>query len=170
MVGRGVSSSYLRVKFNSLMPRNPFKYPNFNDLPSLDSEKFRIFRSGPADQQQAFGETQRSHPQKPGNFVGSDGKWAIYWAHQRLGRLEHRHFRMNPDEFTGVDFLELDRPIAIGVIETEGKTLYQLQAELLANYHGYRLIWIQEEDAKKSPISFLQDALNGIDRSGQSEL
>ena len=141
---------------------------------SVGKRFYAPIRTGPRRESRWPGESQ--FPDPPADWKGTLPEWAIYWAHTQLG--------LKP----GVDFLYLlDSPltgdIQVDFYEVASNTGIQVQGEFwhyefarrakprdLAQRSeltsvGLTVIWIDEDDAIRSPLYYLREALAGRDHS-----
>lgn len=111
---------------------------------------------------------------------GSLPEWAIYEAHLRLGRRPGIEFTYQSALEGGrlflggliLDFVEHDMPIAINVNGVyyhylRGSEQLRRNAEARArlSQYGYQLVVIDEDDALRDPVYYLEEALRGVDHS-----
>lgn len=116
----------------------------------------------------------RPFPNPPAWWMGTLPEWAIYWAHLALGRVPFQDFQyqFSFDGSTRFDFFEFAERIAI---EVEGLYWhYEFQRNQVVNDQlrkiraeavGYRLIFIDEDNALTDPIYYLREALAERDHS-----
>jgi very-short-patch-repair endonuclease len=108
----------------------------------------------------------------------TEPEWAIYWAHGQLGLFEGLDFAYQELNFAhstlsaSIDFMEFDPPLAI---EIQGlfshyklgvaKLVADMDRRMLLESLGFPVIFIDEDDAEKDPVFYLNEALKGIDHS-----
>lgn len=123
----------------------------------------------------ASGEAQvQPFPDPPPTWMGTLPEWAIYWAHEALGRKPYQDFQylFTLDGSHFYDFFEFLERVAIEVqglywhYEFQRNTavndqLLKVRTEML----GITLIFIDEDHALADPIFYLREALNGRDHS-----
>ncbi len=111
---------------------------------------------------------------------GSLPEWAIFWAHLTKKWRQDEEFRYQSAFMGGrvqlggavVDFVEYTAPIAINVQGTyyhleRGSQIIQKDLTLrsLLAVYGVQLILVDEPDALRNPLHFLNEALAGRDHS-----
>jgi G:T-mismatch repair DNA endonuclease (very short patch repair protein) len=119
---------------------------------------------------------RRSYPPKPKDFQGTEPEWAVYWALSKLGVV----FDFQPSFQGGrlhlgglvADFIVPDYQVIIQVqgiywhytlgARRQARDVLQ-RAQLEAQ--GYRVVFIDEDDALRNPIYYVREALRGIDHS-----
>lgn len=113
-------------------------------------------------------------------WEGNIPEWAIYWGHIRLGLREGVEFLYQNPVGGGrltrggavLDFEELDVPIGIRVqglyfhaYAGQDKVASDMVQKLMVESTGLTVIDIDEDDALRTPIYFVQEARAGRDHS-----
>lgn len=120
----------------------------------------------------------RGYPPPPDTWQDGEAEWAVYWAHQPLGRgpVGQTWFYRTPYGGSfGVagfvpDFLEVDVDIVIDVFgrveqaEADPRATIALRTAILAHL-GAVYVVIDEERALDDPIAVLRRALIGLPSS-----
>lgn len=125
-------------------------------------------------------EPARAYGEKPADFDGTTEEFAIYWAHQVLGRGDegtlwsYKTPLFGDVSVTGfsADFSEFEERVAIDVVDIDAPAEQQamtraaaiIRRAVLARF-GYQYVVIESASAEENPVAMLQDALIGIDHS-----
>jgi len=125
------------------------------------------------------GQKKPSVPNPPPTWKGTLPEWAIFWAHLQIGRKPDEDFvylykiEQAPN---GIDFFELDLNIGIEIQGLYWHYAFGAAAEVndlerrsRIESVGIQLIMIDEDDALKDPVFYLQEALQGRDHSMASQ-
>jgi len=115
-------------------------------------------------------------PEPPDDFTGTRPEWAIYWAHQMIGRKPGEDFiYISYVAGIQVDFEEFDLGMVLNIqgmfwhYEFSGaKTHEDLATRALIEATGTQLINIDEDHAIADPVYYLREALAGRDHSLQA--
>lgn len=151
--------------------------------PKLPRDVPHSFQRGPKSLQKALGEPTRldGPGAVPRGVVATKPEWAIYWALQRLGKVEGIDFSFQSSRAGGrlelggavLDFL-IYNPPGIG-INVQGiywhyqfggeRRAHDAMTRLMLESHGIHVIYIDEDAAERNPIYYTEEALRGIDHS-----
>jgi very-short-patch-repair endonuclease len=118
--------------------------------------------------------TESNIPEPPVEWVGSLPEWNVYWALLRLGykdRFTYQSPMMGGRIQKGgavIDFFVEEMNLAINVQSKYYHMGYtqrikdELQKAQLESM-GIKVIYIQEEDALRNPLYYVNEALKGIE-------
>jgi len=114
----------------------------------------------------------------PANWPGSDPEYYVYWALEKLKINFEYQSNMGGGRLQRggvvIDFLLFDLGIAINVQSTYWHYARPTQRvndqinRIMVESQGIKLIYIDEEDAKRNPIWYVREAIRGIDHSKTS--
>lgn len=130
-------------------------------------------------QRKGVGQSDENIPDPPPDWPGTLPEWAIFWAHTQLGRNPGIDFvyqyQVGDPASSGsakLDFYEVDLNMGInvnGLFYHYGLGGYKITSDREQKFRleslGIQMLAIDEGDAIRGPVYFLQEALSGKDHS-----
>jgi hypothetical protein len=169
------------------MPKDPLSVELVKPVPGANKVAnvrrpgiFKRVRSQPITLARAERQEFRRYPAMPLWWPGTEPEWAIYWAHEPLGRgpegvqWGYQVPLGGGYNLAGMvpDFLEFEERVAINVQGEywhyrKGYSILSndMMQRIIMRRFDYTLIVIDEADAVRDPIYFLSEAIAKVDHS-----